>query len=742
MKTRIILSSMLFAAGISMFSVEVVAKNSARVDSLLRVMTFDEKIGQLNQLSGQGYSSRMVSEIKSGRVGSLLNEADPDIINGLQRVAVDSTRLHIPLVFARDVIHGFKTIFPIPLGQAATWDADIVRRGAAIAADEASSVGVRWTFSPMVDIARDARWGRIAEGFGEDPYLVSKLGVAMVEGYQGDDLSKPNTMAACTKHFACYGAGEAGLDYNSSWLAEQTLYDVYLPPFEACAKAGSATFMASFNEINGIPSHANETLLRDLLRNRWNWQGMVVSDWNGVGQLVSQGYSADLKQAAEHALNSGVSMDMEGHGYLPYLRQLVEEGKVSMTTIDSLVAEVLTLKERLGLFDNPYVDEKNSRRFCSKESLEAARDAAARSAVLLKNSGILPLKAKPGKVAVSGPMCDAQHDQNGTWCFDLEKERTVTPLTSLREEYGDKNVIDARGLEYSRDKEASHIDRAVAAARNADVILYFAGEEAILSGEAHCRTDLRLPGAQADEIAALKATGKPVVLVIMAGRPLEITAQNDIADAIIYYFHPGTMGGPAIADVLSGRVNPQGRLPICLPRSSNTMPLYYARTNTARPPVNAMMIDEIPLEAGQTSTGCTSYYLDSAPGPLYTFGYGLSYTDFKYGDVRISSSTIPAGGAITASCTVTNTGRVVGTETVQLYIRDLVGSLVRPVRELKGFEKITLKPGESREVAFTISTDILRFHNRKMDYVAEPGEFNVWIAPDSQSGRPATFRLK
>lgn len=741
MNNNIKRGAIIVLASVALFQSADVSAHSKRVEDLLSRMTVAEKVGQLNQLSGWGYAPGMTAMIRAGQVSSLLNEVDPVVVNKLQKVAVDSTRLGIPLIFARDVIHGFKTMFPIPLGQAATWDAETVRQGAAIAADEASSAGVRWTFSPMVDIARDARWGRIAEGFGEDPYLTSLLGVAMVKGYQGDDLSRPNTMAACTKHFAGYGYGEGGRDYNSAYIAPGVLEDVILPPFEACAKAGSATFMNSFNEINGIPANASHYLLKDKLRKAWNYDGMVVSDWNSAMQMVPQGYARDLRDAARIAALAGMDMDMESHAYIGNLQDLVEKGEVSMAVLDSLTANVLTLKERLGLFDNPYVDLGKANRYYAPESLKAARQAAAMSAILLKNDGVLPLKARPGRIAVAGPMADAKHDQNGTWSFDMEKERTVTPLASLRERYGKKNVIDARGLEFSRDKERAHIDRAVAAAADADIILYFAGEEAVLSGEAHCRTDLTLPGAQAAELQALKALDKPVVVVVMAGRPLEISEQNDLADAIVYYFHPGTMGGPAIVDVLSGDFNPQGHLPVCLPRTSGQMPLYYAQTNTGRPASEIVLIDDIPLEAGQTSTGCTSFYLDAGNTPLYPFGYGLSYTEFDFSPVRLSSATMDREGNITATCTVTNKGDREGTTIAQLYVGDKVASLVQPVKVMKNFEKIILKPGESRDVNFTITADNLMFTDRNMNRVVEPGEFNVWIASDSQTGKPVTFNL-
>lgn len=710
-----------------------------KIDALLSQMTLEEKIGQLNQQTGQGYSETMVQQIKGGAIGSILNEVDPETVNRLQREAVENSRLHIPLIFARDVIHGFKTIFPIPLGQAATWNPGLVRDGARIAADEASSVGVRWTFSPMLDISRDARWGRIAESSGEDPFLTSAMGVAMIEGYQGNDLSKPNTMAACAKHFAAYGAAESGKDYNTTWIPEVQLRDVYLPPFEAAVKAGSATFMCSFNDINGVPSSGNRRLNRTILREEWGYDGVLVSDWGSIQQMIPHGFCTDLKDAARKGALAGVDIDMESYAYVQHLRQLVEDGKVDIKTVDEMVRNVLRLKFRLGLFENPYVDMKNARRFYLPESLEKATRTVEESAVLLKNNGVLPL-AGNGKIAVVGPLSDDKHNQAGTWSFDLEKERCVTPVEAMKAMYGDR-VIAVEGLGYSRDRSEEGIAKAVEAARKADVVVMVAGEEAVLSGEAHCRADISLPGAQTKMIEALKATGKPLVVIYMTGRPMTIAYETSLADAAIYLFHPGTMGGPAIANLLSGKASPSGKLPVCLPKMVGQMPLYYAHKNTGRPASDIVLIEDIALEAGQTSTGCTSYYLDAGDGPAFPFGFGLSYTTFAYGDVRLSADKMNADGKIKVTCKVTNTGKREAAETVQLYVRDLVGSLIRPVKELKGFEKITLKPGESRDVTFTLSAADLAFHTLDLQRIVEPGEFQVWIAPDSASGKPAMFTI-
>ncbi|MDE5642587.1 MAG: glycoside hydrolase family 3 C-terminal domain-containing protein [Muribaculaceae bacterium] len=727
--------------GISASAAVPAADTEARIEELLGKMTLEEKVGQLNQYTGSGYSADMAGRVKAGMVGSILNEVDPETVNALQRDAVENSRLGIPLVFARDVIHGFRTIFPIPLGQGATWNPALVEEGSAIAAAEASSAGIRWTFSPMVDIARDARWGRIAEGYGEDPVLTSAMGVAAVKGYQGDDLSKPGTMAACVKHFACYGAAESGRDYNTTWVPMELLHDVYLPPFKAGAKAGAATFMCSFNDINGVPSSGNSYLLRDLLRNQWNWDGLMVSDWNSISEMINHGFSADRRDAALKAALAGVDMDMEGHAYDGNLAALVEGGQIPVEVIDNLVRNVLRLKFRLGLFENPYVDMATANRFYTPEALDAARRTAEEGTVMLKNSGILPLAKKPGRIFVTGPMADAMHDQNGTWCFDLDKTHTVTPLAALRQRYGDA-VAYLPGLTYSRDKNTD-FSEALKAAADADVILYFAGEEAVLSGEAHSRADITLPGSQTEYLRRLAATGKPVVTVIMAGRPLAIPEECALSEAVLYSFHPGTMGGPALANILDGTVAPGGKLPVCMPRMSGQMPLYYARKNTGRPTTDMTLIDDIPLEAGQTSTGCTSFFLDAGHEALFPFGFGLSYTDFEYSRPTVSSTEMAADGSISVSCTVTNIGKTAGSDVAQLYVRDPLASLARPVKELKAFEKFSLAPGESRDIVFTLPASALAFHNSKGEPVVEPGEFHLWVDNSSQcKSEPVIFEVK
>lgn len=720
------------------------ARSAAEIDScvnvLLSKMTVEEKIGQLNQRSGMGLAPEMIGMVKSGSVGSLLNEVDPATVNRLQKEAVENSRLGIPLIFARDVIHGFKTLFPIPLGQAATWNPALVEQGARIAADEATSVGVRWTFSPMVDVARDPRWGRIAEGFGEDPWLTALLGVAMVKGYQGDDLSKPNTMAACAKHFAAYGAAESGRDYNTTWIPEIMLREIYLPPFKACSDAGAATFMCSFNDINGVPSSGNRHLLRDILRDEWGFNGVVVSDWGSIEQMIPHGYSRDLRHATWQGVNAGVDIDMENYAYIQYLKDLIDKGEVSMADLDRMVANVLRLKYQLGLFDNPYIDMSRAENFYAPESLAAAQKAVEESCVLLTNNGVLPIDSKKvKKIAVIGPMADAPHDQCGTWSFDIEKDKSVTPLVSLRKKYGEKNVVYVPALKHTRDNSRDGFAEAVKACKDADIILFFGGEEAVLSGEAHSRTDITLPGAQKELVRELKQTGKPLVVVVQAGRSLALANEYDLADAIVFSFHGGTMEGPGVVNLLSGEANFSGKLPVSFPRTSGQVPIYYNRKNTGRPAADMMTLEEIPLEAGQTSTGCTSYYLDAGDGALFPFGYGLSYTTFDYSEPVLSADEITPDGCLTASCTVTNTGKRPGVEVAQLYIRDKVGSLIRPVRELRGFERVALNPGESKTVTFTLGPDQLAYYINETTKAVEPGEFSVWIAPDSNSGKPVDF---
>lgn len=715
-----------------------------KIESLLSKMTLEEKIGQMNQLSSSGNIEEMSEQVKNGEIGSILNEIDPARINALQRVAMEESRLGIPLLMARDVIHGFKTIFPIPLGQAATFDPQLVEEGARIAAVEASSVGIRWTFAPMIDVSRDPRWGRIAESCGEDTYMNMVMGAAMVKGFQGDSLNDPTAIAACAKHFVGYGAAEGGRDYNSTFISERVLRNVYLPSFEAAAKAGALTFMTSFNDNDGVPSTGNKFILRDVLREEWGFDGLVVTDWNSAREMRAHGFAADDKDAAALSVNAGVDMDMVSRVFIKHLPELIKEGKVKESAIDDAVRNILRVKFRLGLFDNPYVDEGRSSILYDEAHLAAAKRAVEESAILLKNEKeVLPLKENIRTLAVVGPMADAPHDQLGTWVFDGEKTHTQTPLAALKTMYGDRvQVLYEPGLTYSREKNAAGIAKAVAAARRADAVVAFVGEEAILSGEAHSLADLNLKGAQSELLAALAATGKPLVTVVMAGRQLTIGKEVEASDAMLYLFHPGTMGGPAIADLLFGKAVPSGKTPVTFLKTVGQVPLYYAHNNSGRPASKHFRpLDELPLEVGQTSAGSNSSYMDVGVQPLYPFGYGLSYTTFEYSNVKLSSSELKKDDVLTVTFDLENTGKYEGTEVAQLYVRDKVGSVTRPVKELKRFTRVTLKPGEKKTVTFELPVSELAFWNIDMKKTVEPGDFLLWVAPDSQSGEEITFKV-
>lgn len=720
------------------------AATEKKVESLLSRMTLEEKIGQMNQITSYGNIEDMSSLIKKGEVGSILNEVDPVRINALQRVAMEESRLGIPLLIARDVIHGFKTIFPIPLGQAASFNPQIAKDGARVAAIEASSVGIRWTFAPMIDIARDPRWGRIAEGCGEDTYLTSVMGAAMVEGFQGDSLNSPTSIAACPKHFVGYGAAEGGRDYNSTFIPERRLRNVYLPPFEAATKAGAATFMTSFNDNDGIPSTGNAFILKDVLRGEWGFDGLVVTDWASASEMISHGFAADSKEVAMKSVNAGVDMEMVSYTFVKELPALIKEGKVKESTIDEAVRNILRVKYRLGLFDAPYVDEKQPSVMYTPSHLKVAKQAAVESAILLKNDKeVLPLQESLKTVAVVGPMANAPYEQLGTWIFDGEKAHTQTPLNAIKEMVGDKvQVIYEPGLAYSREKKPAGVAKAAAAAARADIILAFVGEEAILSGEAHCLADLNLQGDQSALITALAKTGKPVVTIVMAGRPLTIGQEVEESTAVLYSFHPGTMGGPALADLLWGKAVPSGKTPVTFPKMVGQIPVYYAHNKTGRPATrNEVLLDDIAVEAGQTSLGCTSFYMDAGFDPLFPFGYGLSYTTFKYSNVKLSSASLKKDDVLTVTFDLENTGKYKGTEVAQLYIQDKVGSVTRPVKELKRFTRVTLKPGEKKNVSFELPISELAFWNIDMVKVVEPGDFGLWVATDSQSGEEVFFKV-
>ena len=710
----------------------------SRIEHILGQMTLAEKIGQMNQVSAGGEVSNYAEAIRKGQVGSILNEVDPVKLNEFQRLAVEESRLGIPLLVGRDVIHGFHTIFPIPLGLAATFDPALVEEGARIAAVEATAQGVRWTFSPMLDIARDPRWGRIAEGSGEDTYLDARMAEAMVHGYQGEVLDT-TSMAACVKHFVGYGAAEGGRDYNSTFLTERQLRNFYLPPFEAAIKAGAMTLMTSFNDNDGVPSTGNAFVVKDILRGEWGFDGLVVTDWDSMGEMIDHGFGADRKDVAEKAINAGVDMDMMTYGFLSHLEELVKEGAVKQSAIDQAVRNILRIKIMLGLFEHPYVDVEAAKAVqYAPEHLAAARKTAEESAILLKNDGILPLRGK-GRILVTGPMADAPWDQLGTWCFDGQKEHTVTPLKALQERFPGQ-VTYVPGLRYSREKRESFAD-VVSAARSADVVLAFLGEEAILSGEAHCLADLNLIGSQSELLAALKATGKPVVATILAGRPLTIERDLPNCNAVLYSFHPGTMGGPALASLLSGDANPSGKTPITFLRTVGQAPLYYNHNMTGRPYRGEKLLADIDLEAGQTSLGNTSYYLDYGAYPLFPFGYGLSYTTFEYSNASLDKKEYGVEDTITLSFTLSNTGEYKGTEVVQVYVRDLVGTLTRPVKELKAFERVELASGESRTVTLQIPVQSLAFWGLDGVKKVEPGDFQLWVAGDSATGEALSFKV-
>jgi beta-glucosidase len=710
-----------------------------RIEQLLSRMTLAEKIGQMNQVSAGGEVSNYAEALRNGQIGSILNEVDPVKINEFQRICVEESRLGIPLLVGRDVIHGFHTIFPIPLGLAATFDPALVEQGARIAAVEATGQGVRWTFSPMLDIARDPRWGRMAEGSGEDVYLDARMAEAMVRGYQGETLDT-DAMAACIKHYVGYGAAEGGRDYNSTFLTERQLRNVYLPPFEAAVKAGALTLMTSFNDNDGVPSTGNTFILKDVLRDEWGFDGLVVTDWNSMGEMIPHGFGTDRKDVACKAVNAGVDMDMMTFGFISHLEELVASGKVKESAIDEAVRRILRVKLLLGLFENPYVDVDAGQAVQYAEShLDAARRTAEESAILLKNDGILPLKAEQLRsILVTGPMADAPHDQLGTWSFDGEKAHTVTPLQALKERFPGKVTFVPYG--YSREKRA-RFDDIVAAARRADVVLVFLGEEAILSGEAHCLADLNLIGTQSELLVALKAAGKPVVATVMAGRPLTIERDLPNCQAMLYSFHPGTMGGPALANLLFGDVNPSGKTPVTFLRTVGQVPMYYSHNMTGRPYNNETLLADIELEAGQTSLGNTSYYLDYGARPLFPFGYGLSYTTFDYSDIALDKEAYPQDGTIRLTFGLTNTGAYDGTEVVQVYVRDLVGSITRPVKELKHFERVPLKAGEKRTLEVQIPVSELAFFGLDGVTKVEPGDFQLWVAGDSASGQPVSFQV-
>ncbi len=703
-----------------------------KINALLARMTLEEKLGQLQQLDGEAngnYRPEHIELVRKGLLGSTLNVRGAQKANELQRIAVEGSRLKIPLIFGFDVIHGYRTIFPVPLGETSSWDSVAVERAASIAAAESRAAGVHWTFAPMVDIARDPRWGRIVEGAGEDPYLGSAMARARVRGFQGRDYSMPDRIVACAKHWVGYGAAEAGRDYNTTDISEWTLREIYFPPFKAAVDAGVGTFMSAFNDLNGVPTSANPFTLTRVLRGEWKFDGFVVSDYTSVEELIKHGLAANEMEAAQAALNAGVDMEMVSRLYNKHGSQLLKEGHLSQATIDEAVRRILRIKFRLGLFDKPYADEsRESNVIMSRENRAAAREIAARSMVLLKNErDILPLSKDVKSIAVVGPLADSQKDMIGSWSGDGKAEDAVTLLAGIKAKAGSATKITyVKGCDIEG-ASTDGINEAARAAGEADVTIVAVGESAEMSGEASSRSSLDLPGRQLELVKALQATGKPVVVVLMNGRPLTINWIAENTPAILETWFAGTEAGNAIADVLFGDVNPGGKLPVTFPRAVGQVPIYYNHKNTGRPP--------------DPNNKYSSKYLDVPVTPLFAFGYGLSYTEFKLSNLQLSAQSIRADGRLTASVEVENTGKRAGDEVVQLYIRDMAASRTRPLKELKGFERIALKPGEKRRVQFTLAPEQLGFYNTDMRFVVEPGMFKVMVGANSVDGLEASFAV-
>jgi beta-glucosidase len=713
------------------------------IDSLIQEMTIEEKAGQLTlytsgwDVTGPVLRDDYMDELRAGRAGNLFNAHTVDYARELQRIAVEETRLGIPLLFGLDVIHGYKTTFPIPLAEASSWDLDIIEKSAHLAAKEAASAGVNWTFNPMVDIARDPRWGRIAEGSGEDPFLGALIGAAKVRGIQGKNLADPTTILACVKHFAAYGASQAGRDYHTVDMSDRELRQNYLPPYKAALEAGAATVMTSFNELDGVPASGNRYLMTEILRNEWGFDGFVVTDYTSINEMVPHGVVANEKEAAELAFKAGVQMDMQGGLYSRYIPELIAEGKIEESTLNEYVRQVLEMKYKLGLFEDPYRylnKDREQQTLYSQELMNHALLAAKESIVLLKNqpaskgqSNLLPLSKKLGSVALIGPLADNRKDMLGTWHVAGDASKVITLKEGIAQVAPGVKINYARGAGFSGD-DRSGFAEALAAARKSDVVIMAMGEDYTQSGEAASRSEIGLPGPQQELIEAIHALGKPIVAVVMAGRPLTINWIDEHIPAVMNAWHLGTMSGKAIAETLFGDHNPAGKLTITFPKNVGQIPIYYNIKNTGRP--------------FSADNKYTSKYLDVSNEPLYPFGYGLSYTTFEYSDISLSSSELSFDSSLTVSATVTNTGTYEGQEVVQLYVRDKVGSVTRPVKELKGFEKIKLKPGESKRVSFNLSAKDLAFYTLDMRFEAEPGDFKVFIGPNSSTGLEADFKLK
>jgi beta-glucosidase len=704
-----------------------------RVSEILSRMTLDEKLGQMSQTGfPEKLTEKIKAEIRAGRWGSFYGGTTPEIKVEAQRIAMNESKQKIPLIFGADLIHGFHTTFPIPLGESASWNPELIERAARVTAREAVREGIHWTFAPMMDIGRDPRWGRIAETLGEDPYLSGRLAAAMVHGFQGQSLADADSIAACGKHYVGYGAAEGGRDYNTTWIPEPLLRDVYLQPFAAAREAGIASFMSAFNDLNGVPASANEFTLRRILRDEWKFDGLVVSDYEAVSELILHGYAADESDAARKAIMAGVNMEMVSTTYRDHGKSLVESGRLDPRFIDEAVRNILRLKLRLGLFDARGVRPPEGRATPTPEAMEVAKELAEQSLVLLKNeSGTLPLAKSIGKIAVIGPLADAPRDQLGAWAADHHSP-SRTPLAAFRETLGEKRVAYAPGLKASDDESRDGFAAALAAARGADVVILFLGEEADMSGEASSRAYLNLPGAQEELAAEMAKAGKPMIAVIMAGRPLTFHDVAGKMSAVLWAFHPGSMGGPAIVETIFGANVPSGKLTVTFPRTVGQVPIYYNRMNTGRPPA---------ADGREAEHRFTSKYLDVSFTPEYPFGYGLSYSRFKYSNFHVSDAHVKLGGALRVSADVANAGNFEADEIVQLYIRQLSASLTQPVRELKGFSMVHLKPGEKSRVEFRLTTDQLAFHNAEGILVTEPGEFQVWIGGDSTATMSGGFRM-
>lgn len=728
------------------------------IDQLMKKMTLEEKIGQLNLpvtgeiTTGQAKSRDVAKRIRNGEVGGLFNLKGVERIREVQRQAVEESRLGIPLLFGMDVIHGYETIFPIPLGLSCTWDMKAIEESARIAAVEASADGISWTFSPMVDVSRDPRWGRVSEGNGEDPFLGAAIARAMIRGYQGKDMSRNDEIMACVKHFALYGASEAGRDYNTVDMSRQRMFNEYMLPYQAAVEAGVGSVMASFNEVDGVPATGSKWLMTDVLRKQWGFDGFVVTDYTGINEMIDHGMG-DQQTVAALALNAGVDMDMVSDAFSGTLKKSVEEGKVSAAAIDAACRRILEAKYKLGLFDNPYKYcdvNRPKKQIFTKEHRAIARKTASESFVLLKNEGVLPL-SKKGTIAVVGPLANTRSNMPGTWSVAAVLDNAPSLVEGLREVVGDRaKVVTAKGSnligdadyekratmfgrELHRDNRTDRelLDEALKVAAGADVIVAALGESSEMSGESSSRTNLEMPDVQRALLQELLKTGKPVVLVLFTGRPLVLTWEEEHVPAILNVWFGGSEAAYAISDVLFGDVNPSGKLTATFPQNVGQIPLFYNHKNTGRP-----------LQEGRWFEKFRSNYLDVSNESLYPFGYGLSYTTFAYSDIHLSSTEMSADGELTATVTVTNTGSRDGAEVVQLYIRDLVGSVTRPVKELKGFEKIFLKAGESRKVSFSITPELLKFYNYDLQFVCEPGDFDVMIGGNSRDVKKARFLLK